>query len=389
MKRFKNKKMLTIGLVTALVLGLGGAAFAYFTTTGTGTGSAHVGTPSNLVITQLGTPAYNSTVPLADYTYSQAFNGTQINRFGNEVTLASSSGPLTSAVVAMVNFGSTAFTTHITFSVYSPSLTLLTSDTENVAVPNCAVPGTVCSASGHAKFNATFSNFSPSVVLPSTVVYGIKLVDLVTNDLTPVGSLNVALSTEPINVSVGSDTNPGYLFVDENPAVSLTPAGQEITCSALVSGFAQYPTAADPTTGCGETTQSVAPFANDNFIPAVELNVSGMGDLYPGGPAQPINFSVTNPGSIPDALATVTIAVAADPVSNLVEAVPGYTSSDIAGCYANWFTIIQPSVINGSVAAGQTWVDSPSGASITMPSDSVDNQDGCEGANIGLTFTAA
>jgi len=60
--------------------------------------------------------------------------------------------------------------------------------------------------------------------------------------------------------------------------------------------------------------------------------VSGMGDLYPGGPAQPINFSVTNPGSIPDALATVTIAVAADPVSNLVEAVPGYTSSDIAGC---------------------------------------------------------
>jgi len=51
-KRFKNKKMLTIGLVTALVLGLGGAAFAYFTTTGTRYGSAHVGTPSNLVITR-------------------------------------------------------------------------------------------------------------------------------------------------------------------------------------------------------------------------------------------------------------------------------------------------------------------------------------------------
>jgi len=149
-------------------------------------------------------------------------------------------------------------------------------------------------------------------VLPSTVVYGIKLVDLVTNDLTPVGSLNVALSTEPITSRSGRTRTLGTCSWTK-PAVSLTPAGQEITCSALVSGFAQYPTAADPTTGCGETTQSAATYSSANFIPAVELNVSGMGDLYPGGPAQPINFSVTNPGSIPDALATVTIAVAADP----------------------------------------------------------------------------
>ncbi len=40
MKRFMNKKVATIGLAAGLLLGAGGAAFAYFTATGTGTGNA-------------------------------------------------------------------------------------------------------------------------------------------------------------------------------------------------------------------------------------------------------------------------------------------------------------------------------------------------------------
>ncbi len=380
MKRFMSKKLLVVGVAVAVALGVGGAAFAYFTTSGSGNGSAQVATPSSLTITQVGTPAYNSTRVLSNYVFSQPFNGTQIHQLGNEVTL-SHTGSLTSAVVDMVNFGSTAFITPITLNIYSPSnlTTPLTSDMENIAVPNCPStdPAVHCTGSSHAVFHVTFNNFSPAVVLPSTVVYGMKLDNLVVNDLTPLGSLNVALSTESTDVSVGFDAAPGTLFVDE--AQYTAPSNAEITCQTLTTGFNQYSTAAGATCGMGNTYN----------IPAVELYVSGTGDLYPGGPPQPIDFSVYNPGTIPDALTAVSIAVATDPGNGLVEAVPGETWTDVAGCAASWFTINQAPAINGSVAAGQTWIDAPSGASIVMPTDNSDNQDGCEGATIGLTFTAS
>jgi hypothetical protein len=40
MKRFMNKKVAAIGLAAGLVLGVGGAAFAYWTTSGSGNGTA-------------------------------------------------------------------------------------------------------------------------------------------------------------------------------------------------------------------------------------------------------------------------------------------------------------------------------------------------------------
>ena len=43
-KRFLNKKVAAIGLAIGLAAGLGGAAFAYFTSTGAGNGTASVGT---------------------------------------------------------------------------------------------------------------------------------------------------------------------------------------------------------------------------------------------------------------------------------------------------------------------------------------------------------
>jgi hypothetical protein len=58
MKRFMNKKLLVVGVVVALILGIGGAAFAYFTTTGSGTGSAPIGSASPLTVA-LGTGSFN------------------------------------------------------------------------------------------------------------------------------------------------------------------------------------------------------------------------------------------------------------------------------------------------------------------------------------------
>ncbi|MGD0439926.1 MAG: hypothetical protein ABSB52_04810 [Acidimicrobiales bacterium] len=401
MKRFMTKKVLVVGVAVALVLGVGGAAFAYWTTTGSGNGSAKVGTASAVTIAQIGTPAYNSTIGLADYAASQAFNGPEITQFGNEVNLAYT-GPLTSAVVAMSNFSPTAFSTPITVSIYAPgNLTSpLTSDTATIAVPSCDVASADCidyDGTFIDMFNATFSSFIPAVVLPSTVVYGITLDALATdgglvppycnvaggygNDYCPVGSLNVNLSTEPTDVSVGSDTNPGNIFVSSaqadagGSALESNLGGCSGSPSGVLSAFTEVPV--DCADGYGTT----------NNIPAVQLNV-GIGDLYPGGPAQPISFSVTNPGSTGVLVSTVTIGIAQD-LSNpaLVLSIPGDIGSTDAGCYADWFQI------NGSpVAFGQTippggTIDWVGAASIQMNNYDT-NQDACEGDTVGLNFTS-
>ncbi|MGO9582703.1 MAG: hypothetical protein ACLP36_07840 [Acidimicrobiales bacterium] len=66
MKRFRSisrtKKIVTVGVAAALVLGIGGAAFAYFTTTGSGTGSAPIGDASPLTVT-VGTPTGGALFP--------------------------------------------------------------------------------------------------------------------------------------------------------------------------------------------------------------------------------------------------------------------------------------------------------------------------------------
>jgi hypothetical protein len=409
MKRFMTKKVLVVGVAVALVLGVGGAAFAYWTTTGSGNGSAKVGTASAVTIAQIGTPAYNSTVALGDYTYSQTFNGDEITQLGNEVNLAYT-GPLTSAVVAMTMcdggcLGTNAsvipsYTTPVTVNIYAPgNLTApLTSDTETITVP--AVPVDTAAV----PFNATFSNFSPAVVLPSTVVYGVTLDALLPsedgtlvppycnvaggygNDYCPVGSLNVNLSAEPNNVTVGSDAVPGSWFV-QSPMSDVSGSalgGQLGYCTGAPVGaltaFQQVPVdcaAGDSLVGGGLPS----------LIPAVQLNV-GIGDLYPGGPAQPISFSVTNPGSTGVLVSTVTIGIAQD-LSNpaLVLSIPGDIGSTDAGCYADWFQI------NGSpVAFGQTippggTIDWVGAASIQMNNYDT-NQDACEGDTVGLNFTS-
>jgi hypothetical protein len=52
MKRFMNKKVAAIGLAAGLVLGLTGAAVAYFTTSGSGTGTVTVGTAGTFSVAE-------------------------------------------------------------------------------------------------------------------------------------------------------------------------------------------------------------------------------------------------------------------------------------------------------------------------------------------------
>lgn len=53
---FTKKKVVAVGLAFGLAAGAGGIAAAYFTASGSGTGSASVGSPQTLSVTQTGTP---------------------------------------------------------------------------------------------------------------------------------------------------------------------------------------------------------------------------------------------------------------------------------------------------------------------------------------------
>ena len=100
-KKHISKKVVGIGLVAGLVLGAGGAAFAYFQATGSGSGDASTGNVANLTINQVSLtvnsgdgyfyPGNQATVHLT------VTNGSGGNQLLGTVSLGSwtSSSPLT------------------------------------------------------------------------------------------------------------------------------------------------------------------------------------------------------------------------------------------------------------------------------------------------------
>ena len=103
MKRFISKKTVAIGLTAGLILGAGGAAFAYFSSSGTGTGSATVGTSGGVNIAQTNTVAGlvpNGPAQTIDYTVTNPLTNPG-SEFVNQVTVSvasvSGAGTLTGA----------------------------------------------------------------------------------------------------------------------------------------------------------------------------------------------------------------------------------------------------------------------------------------------------
>jgi hypothetical protein len=99
--------------------------------------------------------------------------------------------------------------------------------------------------------------------------------------------------------------------------------------------------------------------------------------LVPGGTAQAVDFTVTNPKSTPQYVTTVSYSIAS------IQTSPGVAA---VGCSAADFTLVQPSAISTDLAAGVTTF-SPSGATLAMK-DTGSNQDGCKNVTVNLTFAA-
>jgi hypothetical protein len=423
MKFFSNhKKAAVAGLALTVAIVGGGVAFAYWTSSGSGTGSASDATATPLTISQDGTPAYDSLVsPMPPDTWNEAFSELNTSfgpsSVGNAITLASPGTTLSSVVVALDNWAcqtgngngpgaascvttnpSATYPATMTLNVYNPSnlTSAIASDTQTFNIPfrpsgnaaHCSTGNTWAGSpyenDGSQWYDAatntcnygqtstvTFNSFG-GAVLPSNVVYKISYTPNSTSITDPSNYLNFNLSTESTGISIGSDTDPGNLYMglltDGSGAAAAGPSGQ-VSCTPAVAGFVEYSTAAGTGCGLGATFN----------IPAVEFNVSTASGLYPGGPALPINFSVTNPGSIPAALNTVTIAITT---------ITNQHGTSGGACDPAWFTVTQPTVINGSVAAGATWDDTSSGASIQLNNSSTIDEDACQGATVNLKFTS-
>jgi hypothetical protein len=89
-KRFLSKKVVAIGLAAGITLGLGGAAFAYFTAGGTGSAAAAVGDTGTWSISQNSAGAVGSMYPgagssIVTYTITNDGNGNQALELGDLV----------------------------------------------------------------------------------------------------------------------------------------------------------------------------------------------------------------------------------------------------------------------------------------------------------------
>ena len=207
-------------------------------------------------------------------------------------------------------------------------------------------------------------------------------------------SLNIALSSSASDLSVGTDTSPGSIWMDDsngnnNDFPNTNPPGCTTNSSLPTSGFAQVITDACPAleTGAYGTPAQVA--AGNADIPAVEVNVVGgvVPSLFPGGPPQPVDFAITNPNLGNVAVHSVTFMV-----SSISGAGPA--TAPALTCQTSWFTpLVQPTSPTDVEVPPGTTVFSPSGATITLEdllpvTNPADNQDSCEGATVNLTFSS-
>jgi hypothetical protein len=106
--------------------------------------------------------------------------------------------------------------------------------------------------------------------------------------------------------------------------------------------------------------------------------VGSVAALVPGGTAQAVDFKINNPISTPQYISTVTVAMTSVSAP-LADATHPCTTSD--------FTLTQPNAINADLPAGVSTY-SPSGSTLKLD-NSASNQDGCKGATVHLSFTAA
>ncbi len=294
-------------------------------------GVVTLGIPGATSAGATGSVVYDSTVsPLPGNLPSLGYEATQTSQFGDQATLAAGANELNNVVVTMsswgcqngqggVGFGTTnacvttpgsTFSEPITLNIYSVGANnavggLLATDTQTFAIPyrpSASDPtghsAQGCTAGGGQWYDATdntcdnglatnitFDLSAQNVVLPRNVIYGIAYN---TSDYgtTPYGestachasvsgcgydSLNVGLSQDPSNVSVGSDPNPGTVYWNTQTAGDYCDGGAGGTGTFRIDGAANTSTCSD---GGAATGWAVSGTGSPYYVPAVQINAT-------------------------------------------------------------------------------------------------------------------
>lgn len=373
-KRVVTKKRVAVMTVLASVLGAA-AAFAWFSSAGAGSGSAKTGSAASLTITQVGA-GYDSLVSSNTYTQDQCFSCAGITAFGNAITLANTGAQeLANVVVAIDNWDGAVTNLPMTLTIFN-TVNGTISDTQDFNFP---------AATGGAtptEKNITFDFSSQGAFVEQELVYQITF-DSNPSDSPNGSGLNVALSSSVTDLSVGTDTNPGTIWLET------TPSGGDLGASGDFPpcvGTVPVATWEQVSTDCGPwASGDPGAYGNEGAasqdIPAVEVNVVGgiVPPLYPGGPSQPVDFAITNPG---------TSSVHVDEVTTTATSLTGAgTNAGIEACSTSMYPLADdPVTINADVLPGTT-IFSPSGTTISMTDDG-NNQDNCEGATVNLSFSS-
>jgi hypothetical protein len=383
MKRFRTKKALITGAAFVLILAAGGAAFAYFTSSGSGTGSAQTGSASNVTISQIGA-GYDSLISTGAYSQDQCFACDGPNELGNSITLSTTdAAQLVNVVVAVDNWGAAVANVPMTLWINNSVGGGPVSDTQDFSFPAAINPSTQPSET-----NVTFDFSSQGAFVGPSLVYGITF--NTTPGAAPVASadsLNVALSSSATDLSVGTDTNPGSVWLDD----TFGQNNDFPTCTsnaALTAGvFEQV------AVNCGPwNPNNPGAYGNEavtDDIPAVEVTVVGgtVTGLYPGGAAQPLEYAITNPGS--GSVHVDSLSASVDTAGSDVKT-PG--GADVSGCLASWYPITNsPQTLGVNVPPGTTLFTTTSATATDLSIKMIDSgtiQNACQGADVGLSFTS-
>jgi hypothetical protein len=321
MARFASLRFVSVGVSAAMV-----AVFGVVLSAVPGGESALAGAANPTA-----TPVYDSTVaPLPGNLPSVGFDATQTSVFGDQVTLGGTARELNNVVVTMSSWGcqsgawgngfgtanacvttpGATFSEPITLNIYGVGVnnapgSLLATDTQTFAIPyrpSASDPSghsaAGCTASGGQWYdstdgtcdnglatNITFALSSQNVVLPNNVIYGIAYNtsdygaapygDATACHATIAGcgydSLNVGLTQDPTNVSVGSDPNPGTVYWNTATAANYCDNGAGGTGTFRIDGA---PSSSSCWDGGSATGWSVSGTGSPYFVPAVQINTT-------------------------------------------------------------------------------------------------------------------
>jgi hypothetical protein len=391
MKRFRTKKALATVAAFALIAGIGGAAFAFFTSSGSGTGSAQTGKASKVTISQIGA-GYDSLITTNSYTEDQCMSACDgPNEIGNDITLANPASfqQLISVVVAVDNYGAGVGNVPMTLTINNAAAGPISDSIEQ------SFPAAINANTDPSETNVTFDFSSQDAFVSNEFVYGITFNSTPdTPSVSEASSLNVALSSSANDLSVGTDTTPGSIWMDDTNSNN----GDFPTCTLLpTSGFEKVVTNCGPAAEPGAYGTNDQVTAGNDDIPAVEVNVVGgaAAVLFPGGPAQTLGYAITNPGAGPVQVISVSASVDTSG-SNSSDVSSTSNGNDIPGCLAAWYQLNNsPQTLNGtsgvSIPPGTTifTTNSPIASTMSIQLNNINStQNACQGANVGLSFSS-